>query len=186
MMRRENDAAASVGINAMVVFIAIILASSVIGALLVGVADTVFTRPKADAQRSTSTFNGITNVLVLEITALAATDEIHIVFDLPYIEQALPEEDLSWVLMCLPTGETRIQFDEGDFQPATTLDGNGFTSLPLVEFEVGEVYHMIIMLDICDLQDVSEATLILMIDEGRTREITLRIGPNPSVGQDLF
>ena len=186
MTRRIKDENAEIGIGAMIILIGIIISSAVMSAIIVKTVDTAYTRPKADAQRSSTTFNGMVNVLIIDITALGGTDEIHMVFDLPYISENLDESDLSWVLMCLPTGETRVQFDEGRFGFATTLDGDGLTAMPLTEFIPGDVYHIIFQLDICDLQDVEDATLILMVDEGRTREISLKIGTSPFVGQVLW
>ncbi|MBT3772389.1 MAG: hypothetical protein HOB52_03955 [Euryarchaeota archaeon] len=182
-MKNEN---AEIGISAMIIFIAILIASAVVSAVIVRSVDTIFSRPKSDAQQSVTTFNGMVNVLSIDISALGGTDEIHLVFDLPYIADDLHESDLSWVLMCSATGETRMQFDEGHFQLATTLDGDGLTATPLTEFISGEVYHIIFQLDICVLDDVEVVTLILMVDEGRTREIVLEIGNSPVVGQVLF
>lgn len=189
MQRRTKPDGAEVGTSAMIIFIALILVSSIISGIIIGVGETIFTQSKSGAQQNVPTFKGITNVVVLEIFSLGATDEIHIVFELPYIEQSLPEEGLAWVLMCVPlnqgAGQNTIYFDEGNFQFATTLDGDGLTSLPLVEFEPGVDYRMIIQLDICDLEAVEEATLVLMVDRGRTQELQLNIGSAPYQGQDL-
>ena len=185
MLRRDRDESAEVGTSALIIFIAIMLTSCIISAIIIGVGTNMFSQTKADAQQNSPSLKGIANVVVLEIFSLGATDEIHIVFELPYVESAVPEEDLSWILMCLPTGDTRVQFDEGDFRFATTLDGDGLTDLPLVEFDPGVDYRMIIQLDICDLEDVTEATLVLIVDRGRTQEWKLNIGSAPYQGQDL-
>jgi hypothetical protein len=190
MHRRAKSNYAEVGSSAMIIFVALILVSSIISALIIGVGEKVFSQTKNGAQQNIPTFKGITNVVVLEISNLGATDEIHIVFELPYVEQSVSEEDLAWVLMCVPgtqPGTKRIiYFDEGNFQFATTLDGDGLTDLPLVEFEPGVDYRMIIQLDSCDLEDVEETTLILMVDRGRTQELQLNIGSAPYIGQDLI
>jgi hypothetical protein len=165
------------------------LVSSIISALIIGVGENIFVETKNGAQQNIPTFKGITNVVVLEIFSLGATDEIHIVFELPYVEHPVPEESLAWVLMCVPQnqggGQNTIHFDEGNFQLATELDGDGLTDLPLVEFEPGVDYRMIIQLDICDLEDTKEATLVLMVDRGRTQELQLNIGSAPYQGKDL-
>ena len=189
MQRRTKSDNAEVGTSAMIIFIALILVSSIISALIIGVGENIFVKTKNGAQQNIPTFKGITNVVVLEISNLGATDEIHIVFELPYVEQAVAEEDLAWVLMCVPGnqggGQNTIYFDEGNFQFATTLDGDGLTDLPLVEFEPGVDYRMIIQLDNCDLEDVNQATLVLMVDRGRTQELQLNIGSAPYQGKDL-
>ena len=185
MARRRLDDNAEVGASAMVIFIGILIASSVISALIISVGGTIFTRAGADAKVSSHGQKGIVNVVVLEIFALDATDEIHIIFDLPFIEKPLSDTDFTWILMCLPTGDLRLVFDSGSFEFATTLDGDGLTALPIIEFLPGDNYRMRIQLDLCDLEAIEEATLILIIDKGSTQEKALNIGNAPFVGKDL-
>ena len=180
---RRDDA--SQGISAMIVFIAIILMSSIISAVVIGFGEKVFSNTKTDAQENVPSVKGIVHITVLEIFTLGANDEIHIVFDLPYIENPISDEDVAWVVMCNPTGTTRVAFDEGDFTIATELDGDGRTALPLTEFQTGRSYRMIISLAECDLEDVDDATLVLMVDRGRTQEWQMNIGSAPYQGQDL-
>jgi hypothetical protein len=44
---------------------------------------------------------------------------------------------------------------------------------------------MIITLTECDLEDVDSASLVLMVDRGRTQEWAMNIGSAPYQGQDL-
>ena len=192
MIRRRFDNSAEVGASAMIVFIAILLASSVIAALIISVGEIVFVRTGEDAQVSSHGNKGIINIVVLEIFALGATDELHIVFDLPFIEKALPEEELIWILMCegvSGTGSNILYFDTGHFGFATTLDGDGLTSLPLVEFQPGDIYRMRIQLDECDLENLvssKKVNLLIDIKGGSSSERVLRIGDSPYVGKDLI
>ncbi|MGY8755675.1 MAG: hypothetical protein ACKVIR_08285 [Candidatus Poseidoniales archaeon] len=185
MARRRLDDNAEVGASAMVIFIGILIASSVISALIISVGGTIFTRAGADAKVSSHGQKGIVNVVILEIWALDTTDEIHIVFDLPFIETPLRDTDFTWILMCLPAGNRGLEFDSGSFEFATTLDGDGLTALPTIEFLPGANYRMIIQLDLCDLEVIEKATLILIIDKGSTHEKVLNIGTAPYVGKDL-
>lgn len=189
MQRRTKSESAEVGTSAMIIFIALVLVSSIISAILVGMSGNIFSQSKTGAQQNVPTFKGITNVVVLEIFSLGATDEIHIVFELPYVENVVPEEDLAWVLMCIPPnqggGQNTIHFDEGNFGIATDLDGDGRTAASLDEFEPGVTYRMIMTLANCNLEDVDDATLVLMVDKGRTQELELDIGDAPYQGQDL-
>ena len=180
---RRDDA--SQGISAMIVFIAIILMSSIISAVVIGFGEKVFANTKTDAKENTPSIKGIVYISVLEIFSLGANDEIHIVFKLPYIDNPVADEDVAWVVMCHPSGTTRVVFDEGDFTIATTLDGDGRTALPLVEFDTGASYRMIITLNECDLEDIDEASLVLMVDRGRSQEWQMNIGSAPYQGQDL-
>ena len=66
-----------------------------------------------------------------------------------------------------------------------SIDGDGRTDLPLEQFEPAVTYRMIIPLEDCDLNDIDEATLILMVDRGRTQEWQMHIGSAPYQGQDL-
>lgn len=182
-IRRNGDA--SQGISAMIVFIAIILMSSVISAVVIGFGEKVFSETKTDAQENVPSIKGVVNIIVLEIFTLGTNDEIHIVFELPYIEAPVSDENVAWVVMCNPSGSNRVNFDEGDFTLATDLAGNGLTSLPLVEFETAVAYRMIIQLEDCDLEEIDYATLVLMVERGRTQEWQMNIGSAPYEGQDL-
>ena len=44
---------------------------------------------------------------------------------------------------------------------------------------------MIMTLAECDLEDVDSASLVLMVDRGRTQEWEMNIGSAPYQGQDL-
>ena len=177
---------ASQGISSMVVFIAIILMSSIISGVLVGFTEKVFTATKTDAQQNVPSVKGVVNIVILEISSLgAATDEIHIVFELPYVEHAVSDEGVAWVVMCHPTGTTNVHFDEGNFVRATELDGDGNTVAAIDEFEPAMTYRMIIQLTSCDLNNLNDATLVLMVDKGRTQEWKMDIGGAPYQGQDL-
>tara|TARA_B110000444_G_scaffold259443_1_gene303185 strand:- start:2902 stop:3471 length:570 start_codon:yes stop_codon:yes gene_type:complete len=188
MRRSYEDESAEVGTSAMIIFIALILVSSIISAIIVGVGQNVFTLSQNDAEQNIPSAKGITNVVVLEVFSLGPPDEVHIVFELPYIEQPLFDEDLSWNILCVPSNQgvrDTIRIDSGNFELATTLDGDGETALPLVEFEPGAYYRMIMVLDDCDLTDVETATLVIMVDRGRTQELQMNIGSSPYEGQDL-
>ena len=185
MRRNRNLEDASQGISAMILFVAIILVSSVIAAVLIGFGEKVFSESKKDAQQNVPSVKGVVHISVLEISQIGANDEIHIVFELPYIEQPIPDDNMAWVIMCNPTGGTSMNFDEGDFTLATELDGDGLTALPLVEFEPAVNYRMIMQLNDCDLDDVDAASLVLVVDNGRTQEWRMKIGDSPYQGQDL-
>ncbi len=182
--KRDKDDA-SQGISAMIVFIAIILMTSVISAVVIGFGEKVFTQTKTDAQENVPAFKGIVNIVILEIFSLGVNDEIHIVFELPYIEEPVNDDNVAWVVMCHPTGTDRMDFDEGDFTTATDLDGDGRTALPLVQFQTAVTYRMIMTLDSCDLDDIESASLVLMVDRGRTQEWQMDFGSAPYQGQDL-
>ena len=185
MYARRNRDDASQGISAMIVFVAIILMTSVISAVVIGFGEKVFAETKTDARENVPSLKGIVNIVILEIFTLGANDEIHIVYELPYIEAPVSDEDMAWVVMCHPTGTNRVAFDEGDFTLATELDGDGRTALPLVEFQTAVTYRMIIPLTECDLEDVESASLVLMVDRGRTQEWQMNLGSAPYQGQDL-
>lgn len=188
MRRSINTDDAEVGTSAMIIFIALILVASIISAIIIGVGQNVFTLSQNDADQNMPSAKGITNVVVLEVFSLGPPDEIHIVFELPYIEQPLLDEDLSWNILCVPSNQgarDTIRIDSGNFELATTLDGDGRTALPLTEFEQGSYYRLIMELDDCDLTDVETATLVIMVDRGRTQELQMNIGSSPFEGQDL-
>lgn len=189
MRKSTKSDSAETGTSAMIIFITLVLTSSIISAMILGVGENLFSKTKTDSQQNVPSVKGIAHVIILEIFELGADDELHLVYELPYIEQELPEEDMSWVVMCVPpnqVGRTTVEFDEGDFSLATELEGDGQTALPLEEFSPGVTYRLIIPLDECDLNDIDEASFVIMIERGRTHEWKLDIGEAPYQGQDLI
>jgi len=189
-MRRDmNSDNASQGISAMIIFVSIILMCSIISAVVIGFGEKVFAETKTDAQENIPSFKGIVNIVVFEISSLGANDELHLVFELPYIEQNIGDTNVAWVVMCFPTnqggGRQTMHFDEGDFSLATELDGDGLTAADIDEFEPAVTYRMIMQLSECDLEAVDEASLVIMVDRGRTQEWQMNIGSAPYQGQDL-
>tara|TARA_B100000925_G_C21997034_1_gene469426 strand:+ start:913 stop:1482 length:570 start_codon:yes stop_codon:yes gene_type:complete len=180
---------ASQGISAMIIFITVILVSSVISAALIGFGEKIFANSKTDAQENVPTTKGIVNILVLEIFSVGADDTIHIVFEMPYIEGDLNDDELAWVVMCYPQnqggGKQTMAFDEGDFEDATDLDGDGATAAAIDVFEPAVAYRMILPLDDCDLNNIDKASLVLMVERGKTMEWQMHIGDAPYQGQDL-
>lgn len=189
-MRRDmNSDNASQGISAMIIFVSIILMCSIISAVVIGFGEKVFAETKTDAQENIPSFKGIVNIVVFEISSLGANDELHLVFELPYIEQNIGDTNVAWVVMCFPTnqggGRQTMHFDEGDFSLATELDSDGLTAADIDEFEPAVTYRMIMQLSECDLEAVDEASLVIMVDRGRTQEWQMNIGSAPYQGQDL-
>ena len=80
-MRRDtrNDDA-SQGIGAMVLFVAIVLMSSIISGVVIGFGEKIFSETKNDAKENVPRVKGIVNIVILEIFTLGANDEIHIVY----------------------------------------------------------------------------------------------------------
>ena len=185
-MRRDmNSDDASQGISAMIIFVSIILMASIISAVVIGFGEKVFAETKTDAQENVPSVKGIVNIVVFEIFTLGVNDELHIVFELPYIEQSIGDTNVAWVVMCHPAGTNNIAFDEGDFSLATNLDGDGLTAADIDEFEPAVTYRMIMQLSDCDLDNLEDASLVIMVDRGRTQEWQMNIGSAPYQGQDL-
>ena len=44
---------------------------------------------------------------------------------------------------------------------------------------------MILPLDVCDLDELEDATLVMLVANGRTQEKFMDIGTAPYIGQDL-
>ena len=181
-----EDDRAELGTGAMIIFIAIVIAAAVVGSVIVAATGMMFSSQSNDAQATTEPFGGIVNVIRLEVAALGATDEIEVVFDLPYTATAVPEEELSWTVMCAHDGDTSIQFDQGAFQGATTLDGDGKTDLPLTEFDPGVTYHIRLELDACDLETLDSISIVFLVENGRTVEKFANLIDGVTVGKDLM
>lgn len=187
MRRVVQDNRAEAGTSALIIFIGLVIVSSIISGLILGVGANIFSEAKSDAQQNTPNIQGIVNIAVLEIFDLGAVDQLHIVFELPYVGTPVADTSVSWVMMCLPTGGNNVVFDQGDFTPATTMLGDGQTVADETEFIPGTIYRMVLDLTTnCDLDSTEEATLIIIVDKGRTQERFLEIGAAPYEGQDLM
>jgi len=182
-----DDERAELGTGAMIIFIALILAATVVSSVIIMATEKMFQDQSNDAHSSTEVFGGIPVIVRMEVSQLGATDEFDVVFELPYAQAALPETRMSWVVMCLPTGGTGIEFDSGPFMGATPLSGDGNTGPTIDEFEPGENYRVILSLDNCDIENVDSdiGTLILMVENGRTVEKTLDFR-SVHVGKDMM
>jgi len=187
MRRVVKNNRAEAGTSAMIIFIGLVMVSAIVSALILGVGANIFTEAKSDAQQTTPNIQGIVNVVVLEVANVGANDQIHIVFELPYVGNPVADTSVSWVMMCLPDGNNNVVFDQGDFSPATTMQGDGQTLDDVTVFTPGTVYRILIDLtNNCNLESTEEATLIIIVDKGRTQERFLEIGGAPYEGQDLM
>lgn len=198
MRRYVKDIRAEAGTSAMIIFIGLVMVSAIVSALILSVGANIFTEAKSDAQQTTPNIQGIVHISILEISGLGAEDQLHLVFELPYVGDPVPDTSVSWVLMCLPNGNNNVLFDEGDFTTATTMQGDGETVADVTQFTPGTVYRILLELDNnvndpqktgayhCDLENTEEATLIIIVDKGRTLERFLNIGGTPYEGQDLM
>ena len=95
-----SDERAELGTGALIIFIAIVLAAAIISVTMVATTESMFTKQNNDAATSSDAFSGIVTIVRLEVAVLAATDELHLTFEMPYIKTALPEDDISWTAFC--------------------------------------------------------------------------------------
>ena len=183
----HEDESAELGTGAMIIFISMVIAAAIISSVIIMSTEMMFSAQSNDAESTTQPFGGIPVVVRIEISQLGPTDEFDVVFELPYISDPLPEERISWVVMCLPAGSPDIEFDSGPFTGATPLSGDGNTGPTVDEFLPGENYRIIISLDNCDIEnlDSNTGTLIFMVENGRTVEKTLDL-EEVSLGKDLM
>lgn len=184
----SSDERAELGTGAMIIFIAMVLAACVVGSVILSATEMMLSSQNNDAHSTTEPFTSIPVILRLEVVQLGPTDEFDLHFELPFLKAALPDTDMSWVVMCLPAGENRVQFDSGGFIGATPLDGDGNTGGTISEFDPGDPYRLRISLDTCDIENLDhpKGTLVLMVDNGRTIEKTLDFTSGVFVGKDMM
>ena len=149
--------------------------------------------------------NSVPFVVVFELEELDTTgntnDRLYIMFKLPYLSDAIPDTDMKWALMCdindytdpPKTGiEHTLEYSSGDFNAATDLSGSAEDDASIDEFVQGTYYHVILQLSepngagMCDLVEDMAATLVIIIENGRTTELDFYVPNGATTGYDLM
>jgi len=151
------DNSASMGINAMIVFVALVLVSAVISVVILTLGQQIFQHSEVDADKTENIVYGkifvssatITNIefdannnprhanlkLSIELSPGAGTVEDHLVH---------------WAVLCPTENGNQLEArwtNEGNFEAATTASGNGGDVGAIEELSVGAVYMITVALE---------------------------------------
>lgn len=187
MKRLKDDCLAEMALGAMVSMIALILASAVLGGLLLGLVEFTFAESKQHASTQSDSLNGLIMITTVELTELVdpGDDTIYLTFEFPYLTDAIADEDIVYSVLC--DNGASVSYNSGNFDSATDIFGNADDAGALDFFEIGQMYHMEISLSgACDIEPNMSAELVIAMEGGRVKTVPFTTGSNPQIGDSYL
>ena len=201
----RDDKVAEFALSAMVSMIMILLFSAIVAGLALMLVEEAFMQSRTQSTDQSESLNSVPFVVVFELEELDTTgntnDRLYIMFKLPYLSDAIPDTDMKWALMCdindytdppKTSIEHTLEYSSGDFNAATDLSGSAEDDASIDEFVQGTYYHVILQLSepngagMCDLVEDMAATLVIIIENGRTTELDFYVPNGATTGYDLM
>ena len=142
------------GLNAMIMFIALTLAGSIIATIIIASMVEVMRESKSDAQKSQFALYGKVMVIDAHITKIEKSgDEIEealisVTIELSPGSTTLQDQQLLWTVICpneVDAGDPRWS-NNGNFGSATDMTGNGNNPSSVDVIEPGKTYKLLIHL----------------------------------------
>ena len=180
-LRRSETAELALG--ALISFIAIMITSTVMASLLIGIVQTTFSNSHEHAATQSETLNGIIQVNRFELSGYSTTgaDSVYLVFEFPYLLNDVLDTDVVWSMLC--QGPAAISYISGDFDAATELTGDGASAGLNDVFTNTGMYHLFIpTTGVCDISPNFTGELVIAINGGRTTTIPFEVGSKPYAG----
>ena len=154
MMAGPRDDQGVAGLNAMIMFIALTLAGSIIATIIISSMVEVVRESKADAQKSQFALYGKVMVIDAHVTMLEVEgDEIEealisVTIELSPGSTILQDQQLIWTVICpneVDNNHGRWS-NNGNFEAATDVTGNGDNPSAIDEIRPGKTYKLMIHL----------------------------------------
>ena len=180
-LRRSETAELALG--ALISFIAIMITSTVLAAMMLLIVQTTFSNSHEHSVTQSETLNGIIQVNRFELSgySVVGADSVYLVFEFPYLLNDVLDTDVVWSMLC--QGSTSISYISGDFDTATEINDDGISAGLNDDFTGTEMYHMFISTSgFCDISPNTSAELVIAINGGRTTTIPFEVGSSPHVG----
>ena len=180
-LRRSETAELALG--ALISFIAIMITSTVLAAMMLLIVQTTFSNSHEHSVTQSETLNGIIQVNRFELSAYSdpGDDGLYLVFEFPYILGDVPDTEVVWSLLC--ASAFAIQYISGDFDTATQIFDDGLSAVTNDFFTRSEMYHIFISTSgVCDISPNTSAELVIAVNGGRTMVIPFGGGSHPHAG----
>ena len=138
------------GLNAMIMFIALLLSGSIIAAIIIASMAEVMQESKSDADKSQFALYGKVLVVDAHITKLEKNgDEIQeamisITVELSPGSTILQDQQLLWTVICPNEDDANLArwTNHGNFESATNMTGNGNNPSSVNVIEPGKIYKL--------------------------------------------
>ena len=201
----RSDSCAEFALSAMISMIMILLFSALVAGMALMIIEQAFMESRSQSIEQSETLNSIPYVVVFELEELDTTgntnDRLYIMFKLPYASNTILDTNIKWAMMCdindysaapQTSSQHTLEYSSGDFDAATELTGNAADDAAIDEFVQGTYYHIIIQLSEpdgagdCDLVGDMSATLVIIVENGRTTELEFYVPTDATAGYDLM
>jgi len=164
---------ASIGIGAMIVFIALILVAAVASAVIIQTAEKL---QQTAQQTGDDTEAEMGTKVILLSAIISAADTVTITFELGAGSTTVADTAVSW--MTTHDAGAAICIEAGDFADATTLDSTANADLI-----PGKAYEIILDLSTCGIAVSTSYNFLISVTGGGITTELLTIGLSEAAGQ---
>ena len=136
-MNKENDDWGSIGIGAMIVFIALILVAAVASAVIIQTGEKLQQNAQQSGSDTQQEISGKISIITVWVgdQGTAGAEEITMVFELAPGSEPIADTAVHWAVICDDGAGTPSVVD-GDLSASTELDG----ATAVAQFDPGETY----------------------------------------------
>jgi flagellin FlaB len=170
----ERDTVASIGIGAMIVFIALVLVAAVASAVIIQTGEKLQQNAQQTGSDTQQEIGGKISIIAVWVgDQTGGAEQITVVFETSAGSDVIPESTVLWNVVCDDGAATPVAlYDEGDFGAATLLDAATAPTDDL--FDQGAVYMIDLTVANCMPATVGvEVMFLIMVEGGGTTYETL-------------
>ena len=170
----ERDTVASIGIGAMIVFIALVLVAAVASAVIIQTGEKLQQNAQQTGSDTQQEIGGKISIIAVWVgDQTGGAEQITVVFETSAGSDVIPESTVLWNVVCDDGAATPVAlYDEGDFGAATLLDAATAPTDNL--FDQGAVYMIDLTVANCMPATVGvEVMFLIMVEGGGTTYETL-------------
>jgi len=181
----ERDTVASIGIGAMIVFIALILVAAVASAVIIQTGEKLQQNAQKTGSDTQQEIGGKISVIAAWVgDQTATTEDVTVIFETAAGSEPITAVSIGWTIVCADIAGTDTDTVGGTFAAATDLDAVTAAGTTTAPFTQGNVYMIDLLVgttnawatpstDECVPVAGEEHILIIMVNGGGTTYETL-------------